>query len=78
MNICSFVAPAIKAPSGVKESATTADPIVIEHLDLDSDERAFQMLMAPSSPEDASNRSESSPSPDGNCIGCQANEVISP
>ena len=36
------------------------------------------MLMAPSSPEEASNRSASSPIVIGNGIGCQTNEVMIP
>jgi hypothetical protein len=68
----------MNAPSGVKERATTADPIVIELFDFESKERTFQILMAPSSPADASNRSASSAKAMGVCRGCQINEVIRP
>jgi hypothetical protein len=74
----SLVAPAMNAPSGVNAKATTPDPMVIEDLDLVSDERAFQMLIAPSSPADTNNRSAGSAKVAGFCIGCQIREVISP
>jgi hypothetical protein len=73
-----FVAPAIKAPSGVNANATTPEPIVIEHFGFVSGDRAFQILIAPSSPADASNRSVSSLKIDEVGNGCQAKVVIWP
>lgn len=70
------MAPEMNAPSGVKARATTPDPMVIEDRDFVSDERAFQMLIAPSSPAEASNRSASSAT--GSDTGCQISDVISP
>ena len=72
----SDVPPAMKAPSGEKARDATAEPIVIEFLHLISDERAFHMLMAPSSPAEASNLSESSRRAAGSGIGCQSKAVI--
>ncbi|KAK1250958.1 hypothetical protein MKX07_005513 [Trichoderma sp. CBMAI-0711] len=71
------VAPAIKAPSGVKARRTTGKSIVKKHFGLLSGLLAFQIRMAPSSPPVAINRSSSAAnSPDGN--GCQAIVVIDP
>lgn len=74
----SLVAPAIYVPSGEKASPTTPDPIVIDDLYLVSGERAFQILIAPSSPADASRRSESSLIADPPGIGCQTRAVTPP
>lgn len=74
----SDVPPAMKAPSGVKARDATAEPIVIECLDLVSDERAFHMLMAPSSPADANSLSESGRRAAGTSMGCQRRAVIWP
>lgn len=71
------MAPEMNAPSGVKARATTPDPMVIEDRDLVSDERAFQMLIAPSSPADTNKRSASSITT-GSDTGCQISEVMSP
>lgn len=70
--------PAINAPSGVKARATTADPIVIDDFDFVSDERTFQILIAPSSPADARYRSVSSAGPGRVWRGCHVSEVIRP
>ena len=59
IRIRSTVAPAMKAPSGVKDSATTGSPIVMVYLALFSGTRAFQINTSPSSPPDASNLSSS-------------------
>lgn len=58
--------------------ATTPEFIVIEYLGLDAGERAFQILIAPSSPADASNRSAPSLKLNGEGIGCHISDVIKP
>jgi hypothetical protein len=78
MNTFSLVAPAMNAPSGVKDMATTAEFIVIDDRDFASDPRAFQMLMAPSSPADANKRSESASILNGNGNGCHESDVTTP
>jgi hypothetical protein len=79
MRTRSLVAPAMNAPSGVKESANTLEgPIVIEHFCLLSEERAFHMLIAPSSLDEANNLSLSSPKVIELGNGCHIREVISP
>lgn len=78
MKTFSLVAPAMNAPSGVKDIATTAEFIVIEFRDLASDARAFQILMAPSSPADANRRSESASVLNGDGKGCHDSDVITP
>jgi len=74
MRIRSTVAPAIKAPSGVKARPTTGSPIVMVHLALFSGTRAFQMKMSPSSPAEASNLSSSAGLA---CSGCHWSAVTS-
>lgn len=71
----SAVAPAIKAPSGVKASATTGRSIVIEHLGLLSGSRAFHIDMAQSSPPEANNRSSAG---GVDCNGCHIRQVMRP
>lgn len=65
-------------PSGVNDKAVTPEFMVMENLDLVSDDLPFQMLIALSSPADASNRSASSPTAAGTGKGCQINPVITP
>ena len=78
IRICSLVAPARKAPSGVYAMATTEVAIVMEYFDLVSADRAFQMLIAPSSPADAIRRSASSLSGLSLCRGCHDRAVMTP
>jgi hypothetical protein len=78
MKTFEFVAPAKNAPSGVKAIATTADPIVIEYLGLVAGDRAFQILIAPSSPAETSILSVSSFRLKGEGIGCHISDVINP
>ena len=67
------VAPAMKAPSGVKASATMGDSIVRKALGLFSGMRAFQTRIEQSSLPDAMSRSSSAGFA---CRGCHASAVM--
>lgn len=62
----------------MKAMATTELVIVMAYLDLLSEERAFQMLIAPSSPAEARRRSLVSSVAVSGETGCQAKEVMMP
>jgi len=77
INTCRVVAPAIKAPSGVKASRTIGESIVKKHFDLASGFRAFQIRIAQSSPPVAIRRSSSASGCEGGS-GCHAIVVMAP
>lgn len=77
INTCREVAPAIKAPSGVKASRTIGESMVRKHFALLSGFLAFHINMAQSSPPVAISRSSSGAAWFGGS-GCQAMVVMAP